>query len=423
MLDHKQNWAGNYTYSAARIHHPQTLDEIRDLVRRATNVRALGTRHSFNAIADTTGDLVSLTNLNRVITLDRVASTVTVEAGATYAQLGEYLHAQGFALHNLASLPHISVGGACATATHGSGNNNPNLAAPVIALELITTTGDVLALSRATHGNQFDGMVVALGGLGIVTKLTLNLVPSFAVRQDVYENLPLAQLADHFDAITASAYSISLFTDWRGEHINQVWLKRRVTGADAPAPAPTFFGATLAPADRHPIPAASAENCTAQMGIPGPWHTRLPHFRADYTPSSGRELQTEYFVPREHAVPALRAVAQLREQIAPLLMISEVRTIAADKLWMSPCYNCPSVAIHFTWKQDWPAVQKLLPVIEAQLAPFNARPHWGKLFAISPERLRPLYEKLPDFQRLLHEFDPQGKFRNPFLVKYVFAAR
>jgi xylitol oxidase len=345
---------------------------------------------------------------------------VTVNGGVTYGQLCRQLHGQGYALHNLASLPHISVAGACATATHGSGDGNGNLATAVAAMEMVTADGDMVVLSRDQDGEQFQGAVVGLGGLGVVTKLTLDTVPAFAMQQEVYENLPLAQLDDSFEDILSSAYSVSLFTDWQNERVNQVWLKRRVTDDTALTLAPSFFEATLAPSHRHPIASLPAEPCTAQMGIPGPWYERLPHFRMDQTPSSGEELQSEYFVPRQHAVAALRAITRLQEHITPLLQISEVRTIAADTLWMSPCYQQACVAIHFTWQKNWPAVQKLLPLIEEQLAPFKARPHWGKLFTMPAAQLQSLYQKLPDFQDLLHTYDPQGKFRNAFLDTYIF---
>ncbi len=420
MTQNQSNWAGNYTYSAARLHHPETVEQVQELVIRHSKLKALGARHSFNTIADSSEDLISLEHFDQVVGIDRERRTVTVGAGIRYGQLCQQLHREGYALHNMASLPHISVAGACATATHGSGDSNGNLATAVAALEMVTANGEVVMLSREQHGEQFQGAVVGLGGLGVITKLTLDVVPTFDMRQVVYENLPVAQLEDNFDAIVSSAYSVSLFTDWRGARFNQVWLKRRGIGDAASALEPSFYAATLAPGHLHPIAELSAEPCTEQMGAHGPWHERLPHFRIDNMPSSGEELQTEYFVPRQHAVAALRAVAQLHEQVAPLLLISEVRTIAADTLWMSPCYKQACVAIHFTWKKDWPAVSKLLPLIEEQLAPFDARPHWGKLFTMPPARLQSLYKKLPEFQQLLSSYDPQGKFRNAFLDTYIF---
>ena len=420
MAEMQKNWAGNYTYSARRLHRPRTIEQVQEIVSRCNKLRVLGSRHSFNGIADCTEDIISLEHLDHVIALDREHRTVTIEGGVRYGPLSEYLYSEGFALHNLASLPHISVAGACATATHGSGNQNGNLAAAVVALEIVTANGDVVTLSRDQHADQFQGAVVGLGGLGVVTKLTLRIEPTFDVRQTLYENLTLPELKNHFDEIMDSAYSVSLFTDWRDASFNQVWLKERVAVSTAKARTSNFFGATPASRNLHPIGTLSAENCTEQMGVRGPWFERLPHFKMDFTPSSGEELQTEYLIPRQHAIEAIEAVNQMRGQIAPLLQISEIRTVAADALWMSPCYGQPCVALHFTWKKDWEAVRQLLPLLEEQLARFQARPHWGKLFTMQPMQVRARYERLLDFQDLLRDYDPHGKLRNAFLDKYIF---
>ena len=419
-MNNSSNWAGNYTYRAAQIHQPETVEQIQELVMRGHKLKALGTRHSFNDIADAPEDLISIERFDKIVALDRERRTVTVEAGVRYGDLARWLHGEGFALHNLASLPHISVAGACATATHGSGDRNGNLATAVSAMELVTGSGEVLILSREQDREQLEGAIVGLGGLGVITKLTLDVSPTFQMQQDVYENLPLAELEEHYDKLTSDSYSVSLFTDWRNSTINQVWLKRLVPDGISIKAEQEVFGARLATNQLHPIGGISAENCTEQMGVCGPWFERLPHFRMEFTPSSGEELQSEYFVHRQHAFRALRAIDQLREYIAPLLLISEVRTIAADNLWMSPCYKRESVAIHFTWKQEWEGVRNVLPRIEATLAPFHARPHWAKLFTMSHEQIYSLYEKLPDFQGLLQYYDPQGKFRNEFLERYIF---
>ena len=330
-----------------------------------------------------------------------------------------YLHRHGFALRNLASLPHITVAGAVATATHGSGEGNANLSSAVMAMEMVTAEGEVVTISRERNADLFDGMVVSLGALGVVTTLTLDIVPAFEVQQYVYENLPLATLLDHFDAIEASAYSVSLFTDWHSGHIGQIWLKRRVDAGVPITPEPTLFGATLATRPLHPIVSLSAEPCTEQMGAPGPWHTRLTHFRLEFTPSAGEELQSEYFVPRIHALDAFRALDSICDQIAPVLQISEIRTVAADALWLSPCYWQAAVALHFTWQKDWDGVRKVLPLIEDALVPFGVRPHWGKLFTLQPARLQSLYPRLTAFRRLLNDYDPQAKFRNAFIETYI----
>jgi len=420
MIKNPSNWAGNYVYRAARIHQPETVEQVQELVTRAHKIKALGTRHSFNDIADSPGELISLAHFDKILELDRERRTVTVEAGVRYGNLAQWLDGQGYALHNLASLPHISVAGACATATHGSGDRHGNLATAVSAMEVVNGSGEVVILSRAQDREQFEGAVVGLGGLGVVTKLTLEVSPTFQMQQDVYENIPLTALEEHYDELTADIYSVSLFTDWSSSVINQLWLKRHVPDGVSIKAEPELFGAKLATTRLHPIGALSAENCTEQMGVSGPWFERLPHFRMGFTPSSGEELQSEYILPRKHAFTAFRAIDRVRDHIAPLLLISEVRTIAADDLWMSTCYQQDSVAIHFTWKQDWDSVRNVLPKIEEALAPFGARPHWGKLFTVSHAGLEALYEKMPDFQTLLQQYDPQGKFRNEFLDKHIF---
>jgi xylitol oxidase len=416
-----KNWAGNLEYSTDRLYSANSLEQVQSHVKKQSQLKVLGTRHCFNNIADNTHNLLSLKSMDQVVALDPAAHTVTVGAGMTYGRLCPYLHGKGFALHNLASLPHISVAGACSTATHGSGEKSGNLATAVSALEIVTAAGDVVKLSRQHDDEAFRGAVVGLGALGVITKITLDIQPTFVVRQYVYENLPLADVKDHFDEIESSAYSVSLFTDWQNQRISEVWIKSRDGAGQSFDARPEFFGAKRAIRNLHPIAELSAENCTEQMGVPGPWFERLPHFRMGFTPSAGKELQSEYFVPRQHAVEAILAVERLRDQVSPHLMISEIRTIAADNLWLSPCYQQPCVSIHFTWKQDWPAVRKVLPVIEKELAPFNTRPHWGKLFTISPKELKSIYVKIPDFIHLAKKYDPQGKFHNEFLATNIFS--
>jgi xylitol oxidase len=417
-----RNWAGNLEYSTDRLYTATSLEQVRNYVKEQKNLKVLGTRHCFNNIADSADSFLSLKPMDEVIAIDAVTRTATVAAGITYGQLSPYLDSEGFALHNLASLPHISVAGACTTATHGSGERNGNLATAVSGLELVTAAGEVLKLSRDHDGETFQGAVVGLGALGVITKLTLDLQPTYRMRQYVYENLPLSELKEHFDTIQASGYSVSLFTDWRKEFVNELWIKCRVEAGKEVKMPPEFLGAKLAARNLHPIAELSAENCTEQMGVPGPWYERLPHFRMGFTPSAGKELQTEYFVPRQHAMEAIVAVAQLRDQVSPHLLISEIRTIAADKLWMSPCYEQPCVTIHFTWKQEWDAVRRLLPVIEKELVPFQARPHWGKLFTMAPAELKHIYKKMPEFIELSRKYDPHGKFRNEFLKKNIFGS-
>ena len=405
-----KNWAGNIEYGTDRLYSATSVEQAQEFVRKHARMKVLGTRHCFNHIADSTDEFLSLRPMNKVLELDAKARTVTIPANMSYGQLAPYLHEHGFALHNLASLPHISVAGACATATHGSGEKNGNLSTSVSALEMITASGDIVTLSRKQDGEEFLGAVVGLGALGVITKITLDLQPTFLMKQYVYENLPLSQMQEHFDAIEASGYSVSLFTDWQKKRINEVWIKSRVEPGQEFKPTPEFFGATAATRNLHPIAELSAENCTEQMGVAGPWYERLPHFRMGFTPSAGDELQAEYFVPRKHAVEAILAVERIRDQVSPHLLITEIRTIAADDFWMSPCYQQNSVTIHFTLKPDWPAVSKLLPVIERELSPFEVRPHWGKLFTIAPERLRVATQSYRTSLRSAKGTIPAGSF-------------
>ena len=412
------NWAGNYTYRANRLHRPSRLEQVQEIVVNASRVRVLGSRHSFTGIADSS-ELLSLDGLPADVVVDRAAGTVSFSAGLRYGELAEALQAEGVALANLASLPHISVAGAVATATHGSGDANGNLATAVAGLEIVTSSGELLTASRGDA--DFDGLVVGLGALGAVTRITLDVEPAYEVRQRVFEGLAWSALLEHFDEITSAGYSVSVFTRW-GEAIDQVWVKGRVT--DAPERARgDLFGAIAATVERHPILGLDPVNCSPQLGVPGLWSDRLPHFRMGFTPSSGQELQSEYLVPRRHAAAAIQALRGLAEVVRPVLQVSELRTVAADRLWMSPQYRQDTIAIHFTWKPEPDAVQRALVEVEAALQPMEARPHWGKLFLAGAEAIAPLYQRLPDFTVLVDRLDPRGAFGNAWLDTHVLGRR
>jgi xylitol oxidase len=416
-----KNWAGNLEYATRNVLEPESVEQVIEYVKKNRKLRVLGTRHCFNRIADSDTALLSTSRLNRVLGIDADNWSITVEGGIRYGEFCAQLHEAGFAIHNLASLPHISVAGACATATHGSGVANGNLATNVSAIELVNGSGEVIKITR--DNPALNASIVSLGCLGVVTKVTMDLIPTFDVQQSVYLNLPMPELEKNFAEIMSAGYSVSLFTDWQNDSINQVWIKSAVRPdlALTVTSGDTFFGATRADRNVHPIIEISAENCTPQMGVPGPWFERLPHFKMGFTPSSGEELQAEYFVPMESAVEAIKAVATLRNEIKPLIQITEIRTIAADDLWMSPCYKRAGVAIHFTLKQDTPGVMSLLPKIEEQLAPFEARPHWGKLFGLPPAVLQSRYPQIQSFRELVQQHDPEAKFRNAFIEMNLYS--
>ena len=411
-----KNWAGNYTYRAQKLHRPSTIEQMQEIIANAPGVRVLGSRHSFNDIADSS-ELITLEAMPMDVVVDHVANTVSFNAALKYGELAETLNAEGVALHNLASLPHISVAGAVATATHGSGDTNGNLATAVAGLELVTSGGEIIEASRGDP--DFEGLVVGLGALGALTRITLDVEPAYEVRQRVFEGPSWEALFEHFDEITSSGYSVSVFTRW-GETIDQVWVKSRVT--DEPEQVEDdLFGAIAAEVDRHPIIELDATNCTPQLGRPGLWSDRLPHFRMGFTPSSGEELQSEYLFPRRYAVEAIEALRALADRIQPILQVSEIREVASDGLWMSMNYGEDTVGIHFTWKPERDAVEDVLVQLEAALVPFEARPHWGKLFNADAAAIAPLYERMPDFISLVERLDPRGAFSNSWLRAHVLS--
>lgn len=394
----EHNWAGNIAYQAREVARPRTIDALRSLVAGRDRVRALGSRHSFNEVADGPGTLVSLEELPGEITIG--GDQVVVPAAIRYGVLAEFLQERGLALPNMASLPHISVAGAIATATHGSGDANGCLSTAAVGLELVTASGGLRTVWRGDP--EFAGSVVALGALGIVTRVMLQVRPSFEVRQQVYVDVPWDDLVAELDPVFASAYSVSVFTDWAGAA--QVWVKSLddVALPFKPADGPV-----------HMLAGESVAAVTEQGGVPGPWLDRLPHFRLGHKPSAGAELQSEYLLPRESAVAALDRLRTMSARITPLLQISELRTVAADNLWLSPAGGRDVLGVHFTWKLDVPGVTAVLPEIEAALLPLGARPHWGKVFHTT--EITSLYPQWTHFAELRSHHDPRGKFTNPFL--------
>ena len=413
----RTNWAGNVTYRASALARPTSVADLQQLVAATPRLTALGSTHSFNEIADTDAVQVTLAGLPPMLEIDETRRVVRVAAGMTHSQVAAGLEARGWALANLASLPHISVAGAVATGTHGSGVRNPSLAQAVVGLEVVRASGDTAWVDGSTADGALDAHRVALGALGVVTVVELAIEPTFQVATTVHLDLPWDAVSAHFDAVMADAYSVSMFTAFDGRGARQVWTKHRV---DEPAPSVDLvaLGARRADGPVHP-----GENDTAgvteQGGVPGPWAERLPHFRSTFTPSTGAEIQAEYLIPAAHAVAALDALRPLEPVFAPLLIAAEVRTVAADTAWLAPSSGRQSVGLHFTFRREVDAVASAVQRIEEAIAPFDPRPHWGKVSAASPERLREAYPRLDDFAALTRELDPNGRFRNAFLERVL----
>lgn len=411
------NWAEHVAFGAHSTFYPRDVAELQEVVRGWPKVRAIGARHSFNAIADTPGALVSLRNMKRRIEIDAAARTVTIDGGITYSELCPILEDAGWALFNLASVPDFTVVGAVSTAIHGSGSTNKNLASSVAALEIVTASGDLRTFRRGEP--DFDGAVVGLGALGVVSAMTLDLVPKFEMRQDVFHRLPFETVTENLDALMGSAYSVSLFTHWNSDFVDQAWLKGLSGGAALPA---DFYGGRPAPGPCSPVWGKDPKGTTEQMGVAGPSFDRLPHARIGSMPAVGYEYQSEYFVARSDAPAAMRAIKAVQDKLHPALVVSEIRTIAADELWLSMNYRQDSVGFHFSLQRDWAVVRKALEALEGALAPFSPRPHWGKLFVMPAADVRSRYERLADFCELATRTDPEGKFRNAFIDEYVFGA-
>ncbi len=413
----RTNWAGNVTYGASDLHSPTSVDEVQRIVAATPRLTALGSTHSFNRIADTDGAQLSLAGLPPVLDVDADRRVVRVAAGMTHAQVAAGLEARGWALANLASLPHISTAGAVATGTHGSGVRNPSLAQAVVGLEVVRASGDTARVDASTPDGALDAHRVALGALGVVTAVELAIEPSFQVATTVFLDLPWDAVTEHFDAVVSDAYSVSLFTAFDDRGARQVWVKHRV---DEPAPTVDLvgLGARAATGPVHPGENDPA-GVTEQGGVPGPWSERLPHFRSAFTPSTGAEIQSEYLVPASSAVAALQALRPLQGLLAPILIAAEIRTIAADTAWLAPSSGRQSVGIHFTFRREPEAVEAAVRRIEDALAPFDPRPHWGKVSVAGVERLHEAYPRLGDFAAAARDLDPAGRFRNAFRARVL----
>ena len=412
------NWAGNIAFSTADVRRPTSVEELQDVVRAAASVRALGTGHSFNRIADTTGTLVALRDLSLPLEVVEARSVAIVPGGATYATVASALHERGWALHNLGSLPHISVAGACATGTHGSGVGNGSLCSAAVGIELVTGDGELVEVHEGHP--DFPGMVLNLGALGVVTRIWLRIEPTFSVSQQVVLDVPLPAAIDHAAEILASGYSVSIFSSFdRPGTVDSVWRKHRLdadgrrTGSDAGDPT---WGGRPADVDVHPLRALDPSAATEQRGVPGPWHHRLPHFREQFTPSVGDELQSEFFLPRACAGAALAALAEGSRGFRHALQVFEMRTVAADDLWLSPFHQRDTVAVHATWVSDAEVVRPALAALEAILDPFDPRPHWGKVFqGFDADRLADLYPTAGRFRDLAERLDPEQCFVNDYV--------
>ncbi|MGA1701433.1 MAG: D-arabinono-1,4-lactone oxidase [Candidatus Nanopelagicales bacterium] len=412
-----RNWSDTVDLRGT-VATPRSTAEVAELVRGADRVLALGSAHSFSPVAVTPGLHIETAALPADIAVN--GTTVTVSAGMTYATLGRELHARGLGLAAMASLPHITVGGAIATGTHGSGDAIGTLSSAVTGIEIVTAGGHVRWVRRGVDPD-FGAWVVSIGALGVVTRVEMEVEPTYEVAQTIFAGLDLDVVEADFDAVFGSATSVSVFTRWRPEPDAQLWLKRRID-REGPWPGGPAFGVPPRDDPLHPLEQLDPVHCNPQRGQVGPWHERLPHFRAEFTPSAGDEIQAEYLLPRTHAVEAIRALRALHARITPLLHVTEIRTMRGDDLWLSPAYGADTVGIHFTWHRD-DRIYDVLPEIEEIVLPLGARPHWGKVSTATPEQLQSAFPKLTDFLHFRAQMDPDGRFCGPFVTHLTGVAR
>lgn len=405
-----QNWSKNVDFNDRGYLQPESLSELQELVRTNQKIRARGSAHCFNDIADTSSYAINLSKMPQTIEISESTHSVTVAAGIKYGELAPVLHEQGWALDNLASLPHISIAGSVSTGTHGSGVKNRNLANQVLSLDIVTAEGEIRHIDRSNPA--FNAIVVGLGLCGIVYQYELKIEPTFEIRQVIYPEIPLDVLQRNFDQIMGTAYSVSYFTDWGSDQIGNLWCKFR----DSEVIPDSVGGMRKAEKKYHPIPSVDPVACTEQLGTSGNWHERLSHFKLEFTPSVGEEIQSEFFIDRKDASAALEVLSKLGSEITPLLWITELRTIAADDLWLSGSYQRDTLGIHFTWKK-LVAIYPVIEKVEAALRPFNYRPHWGKVFTADSTYLKSVYPKMSEFQALVQALDPGKKFENGYTRK------
>ena len=410
-----KNWAGNLTFSAREFIEVNSISKLQQVVSSSQAVKVLATGHSFNAIGDTTETLISIKNLSNGIEIDSQNAQALIPAGMAYADAARYLESNGWAFSNMASLGEVTIAGAISTGTHGSGSNNGVLSTSVVGLEIVLGSGELITIDQS-NSEEFAGFVVSLGALGVFTKIKMKIIPSFSVKQFVYENIGIQVVAENFDTVFNSAYSVSYFSNWAKNSTGQIWMKF-LDDSSSDNLSDNWLGANQAKAKQHPVKINNPDPCTDQLGISGKWLYRLPHFKLDSSPASGDEVQTEYLVDRKYVNEYIQDLRAIGDEIAPRVYATEIRTIKSDELWLSGAYQRETVGFHFTWKKSDTLVD-FLPRIEEILGKHHGRPHWAKLFSVRSDELSARYPKYSDFEALLKKYDPKQKFRNKFIDQY-----
>ena len=433
--DIPQNWAKTVYYNHT-IHYPKTVEEIQHILQYHAKIRVLGSMHSFNNITklpqEFNGVYISMSNMNQVIKCCR-GERVTIQPGITFGELGEYLHERNFGFHNMASLPHITVGGAISTGTHGAGVFNGNLASHVMQVKLISADGK-LRTYRIGQDPEFQHIPVSFGLAGIIVEIELDIVPDYDIQQCIYENLPFNTIKkSDYKTAFSSAYSFSIFTQWKNRKFTSIWAKYRLrkgrNGNEESIMIDCPDMNKIKPSSNkvHPLPGGDTSFVSGGIGknYKEPGYVGLPHFLMEGVPSQGEELQSEYFVSShmfDVVIEVLFHHFEENPKLYDLLYVSEMRFVAGDKLTLSPQHVLgSSIGFHFTWKKEFDQVVDALKGIENVLKPYNALPHMGKLFTMTGRELEGKYgqRNLRAFQSFVAPLDPLKKFVNPFLQNLI----
>lgn len=426
------NWAGTEHTHPVRQTHPGDVDalaeDIRAAVAQGLQVKAVGSGHSFTGIAATDGVVVHLDRMAQIRSLDVPSGQVTVEAGMPLHALNAALDAHGLALANLGDIDVQTISGAVSTGTHGTGHALGGLATQVIGVELVDAEGRLVRCSAAESPKTFAAARIGLGALGVVTALTLQCVPAFALRA-VEAPMPLDEVLEGFDEL---AEDNDHFEFYWFPHTRRALTKRnnRVAAGEARKPLSRFrywlddellsntvFGWTQGLTARVPGLTGTVNNVATRA------LSAREYVDASYkvfcSPRRVRFREMEYAVPRAALVEVLQSVQAWIDGSGERVPFPiEVRVAAADDIWLSTAFERETayVAVHQFHRLDH---ERYFRAVESIVGGVGGRPHWGKLHQLDATELERLYPRMADWREVRARLDPSGVFANPYLDRVL----
>jgi len=424
-----QNWAGTASADPVRRHWPRSTDEIADAITAAAKddlpVRALGSGHSFTAAAATSGAALDLSGWTGIVAADLDSGLVTVRSGTTIRELNAALEMLGLAMANLGDIDAQTVSGAISTGTHGTGARLGGIATQVTGIELVTADGSVVSCSADARPDLFSAARVSLGALGVISTITLQCTPAFALAADE-RPMPLDEVLGRFGELAADNDHFEFYWFPYGKNA-LVKRNNRVAGGNAaPGAMPNWrrfleyevmenaaFGALCrtgraVPATIKPLNRLAAATLSKRS-------YSAPSHQVFVTPRRVRFVESEYAVPREALLDVLGELRAGVPRLAhPVMFPVEVRIAAADDVWLSTAYGRDSayVAIHQYVGLPY---QEYFQLFESVASAAGGRPHWGKMHTRDAAYLTGAYPRFADFLRVRDETDPGRLFANRYL--------